>query len=128
MNNLISVNKLRGLLHKILYKDVATIYRSIKIKDEETGVSDFSFQPVYEDLPCKLSQYGKELSAHRDDRAQHITEDLRLACDPEIEIQENDVVDVLHEGETFKLIAGTSFNYLTHKEISMRRRKEAEQP
>ena len=123
----IPVNKLRGLLHKIMYKDVATIYRSVKVKDEKTGVSDFTFQLVYEELPCKLSQYGKELSAHRDDRAQHITEDLRLTCDPEIEILENDVADVIHEGETFKLVAGTSFNYPTHKEISMRRRKEAKQ-
>lgn len=123
----IPVKYLRGLLLAIMYKDVATIYRSVDVK-EETGASDYEFQAVYENLPCKLSQYGKELSAHRDDRAQHITQDLRLTCDPEIEIQENDVVDVLHEGETFKLIAGTSFNYLTHKEISMRRRKEAEQP
>lgn len=123
----IPVKYLRGLLLAIMYKDVAMIYRSVKVKDEETGVSEFDFQVVYENLPCKLSQYGKELSAHRDDRAQHITQDLRLTCDPEIEIQENDVVDVLHEGETFKLIAGTSFNYPTHKEISMRRRKEAKQ-
>ena len=123
----IPVKKLRGLLLKIMYKDVATIYRSVKVTDEETGVCDFEFQAVHENLPCKLSQYGKELSAHRDDRAQHITEDLRLTCDPEIEIQENDVVDVLHEGETFKLVAGTSFNYPTHKEISVRRRKEAKQ-
>lgn len=123
----IPIKYLRGLLLAIMYKDVATIYRSVDVK-EDTGASDYEFQAVYENLPCKLSQYGKELSAHRDDRAQHITQNLRLTCDPEIEIQENDVVDVLHEGETFKLIAGTSFNYLTHKEISMRRRKEAEQP
>lgn len=121
------VTKLKALLHKIMYKDVATIYRSTEVTEEETGASDYEFQAVYEKLPCKLSQYGKELSAHRDDRAHHITQDLRLTCDPEIEIQENDVVDVLHEGEMFKLIAGTSFNYPTHKEISMRRRKEAEQ-
>lgn len=123
----IPVKYLRGLLLAIMYKDVANIYRSVKVKDEETGVSGFDFQVVYENLPCKLSQYRKELSAHRDDRAQHITQDLRLTCDPEIEIQENDIVDVLHEGETFKLVAGTSFNYPTHKEISMRRRKEAKQ-
>lgn len=123
----IPVKYLRGLLLAIMYKDVATIYRSVDVK-EDTGASDYEFQAIYENLPCKLSQYGKELSAHRDDRAQHITQDLRLTCDPEIEIQENDVVDVLHEGEIFKLIAGTSFNYPTHKEISMRRRKEAEQP
>lgn len=121
------VKRLQGLLHKIMYNDVATISRSVEVKEEGTGASDYAFQAVYENLPCKLSQYGKELSAHRDDRAQHITLDLRLTCDPDIEIQENDVVDVVHEGETFKLIAGTSFNYPTHKEISLRRRREGEQ-
>lgn len=123
----IPVNYLQKLLHKIMYNDVATIKRGVDVEEEGTGASDYEFQTVYEAIPCKLSQYGKELSAHRDDRAQHITEDLRLTCNPDIEIQENDVVDVVHEGETFKLIAGTSFNYPTHKEISMRRRREAVQ-
>ena len=123
----IPVKELQKILHKIMYKDIATISRSVRTKNPRTGATEFEFQPVYEDLPCKLSQYGKELSAHRDDRAQHITIDLRLTCDPDVEIQENDVVDVLHEGETFKLIAGTSFNYPTHKEISLRRRREAGQ-
>lgn len=122
----IPVKYLQKLLHKIMYNDVATVSRSVDV-EEDTGASDYEFQPVYENLPCKLSQYGKELSAHRDDRAQHITVDLRLTCDPDIEIQENDIVDVIHEGETFKLVAGTSFNYPTHKEISLRRRREAVQ-
>ena len=67
------------------------------------------------------------IDADRNERAQSIDLDFRLTCDPEIVIEENDVVDILHEGEIFKLIAGTSFNYPTHKEISMRRCKEAMQ-
>lgn len=123
----IPVKYLQGLLHEIMYNDVASISRGVEVEENGTGASDYEFQIVYENLPCKLSQYGKELSAHRDDRAQHITEDLRMTCDPDVEIQENDVIDILHEGETFKLVAGTSFNYPTHKEISLRRRREAVQ-
>ena len=81
---------------------------------------------IYEEIPCKLSQY-RDLKADRDDRAQDIEIDFRLTCDPEIVIEENDIVDVIHEGETYKQVAGNSFNYVTHKEISMRRRREAMQ-
>ena len=122
----IPVERLKQSLHEIMYKDVATIYRSMKVIEEGTGATDFEFQAVIENLPCKLSQY-KEIRANQDDRAQSVNLDFRLTCDPEIVIEEDDIVDVVHEGETFKLVAGTSFNYITHKEISMQRRREAMQ-
>ena len=120
------VEKLKRHLHEIMYKDVATVYRSVKVIEEGTGATDYEVQTVIEGLPCKLSQY-KDIYANQDDRVQGVDLDFRLTCDPEIVIEESDVVDVLHEGELFKLVAGTSFNYVTHKEISMRRRKEAMQ-
>ena len=120
------VEKLKRHLHEIMYNDVATVYRSVKVIEEGTGATDYEVQTVIEDLPCKLSQY-KDIYANQDDRVQGVDLDFRLTCDPEIVIEESDVVDVLHEGELFKLVAGTSFNYVTHKEISMRRRKEAMQ-
>lgn len=119
--------RLKNILHKVFYNDRATVYRNVEVIEEDTGASDYEFQAVYENIPCHLAQYGKDIAGHRDDRAYLVTEDLRLTCNPEIEIQENDVVEVLHEGEIFKLWAGTSFNYPTHKEISLRRRKEAKQ-
>ena len=122
----IPVKKLQNYLQKIMYTDTATIYRSAKTKNSVTGAMEFSHQAVYEKIPCKLSQY-KDIYATRNERTQEITLDFRLTCDPAIEILENDVVDVTHGGEIFKLIAGTSFNYPTHKEISMRRQKEAKQ-
>ena len=120
------VEKLKRHLHEIMYNDVATVYRSVKVIEEGTGATDYEVQTVIEGLPCKLSQY-KDIYANQDDRVQGVDLDFRLTCDPEIVIEESDVVDVLHEGELFKLVAGTSFNYVTHKEISMRRRKEAMQ-
>ena len=122
----IPVDALKKHLHNIMYRDTATVYRSVKVVEEETGAVDYEFQPVIENLPCKLSQY-KEIYADQDDRTQNVTLDFRLTCDPEIVIEEDDIVDILHEGELFKLVAGTSFNYITHKEISMRRRREAMQ-
>ena len=121
----IPTGKLKNYLHKIMYKDRATIKRSVEIITA-TGATDNGFQTVVENLPCKLSQY-KDIYSNKLDRAQNITLDFRLNCDPEIEILEGDLIDVIHEGEKFKLIAGTSFNYIDHKEISVRRRKEAAQ-
>ena len=121
------MQRLRQLLHQFMYKDKANVYRAVTNKTGWKSANDRAFETVYENIPCHLAQYGKELSAHRDDRAQLITEDLRLDCAPDIEILENDVVEITHQGQTFKLVAGTAFSYSTHKEISVRRRKEARQ-
>lgn len=121
----IPVKKLKGYLHQIMYKDVATVKRSVELITS-TGATDYDFQTVVENLPCKLSKY-KEIESNQNDRAQDIKVDFRLNCDPEIEILEGDLIDVIHKGETFKLIAGTPFNYIDHKAINVRRRKEAEQ-
>ena len=122
----IPVTTLKKHLLDIMYKDVATVHRGVVTTEEWTGAMRQQHELIYEEIPCKLSQY-RDLKADRDDRAQDIEIDFRLTCDPEIVIEENDIVDVIHEGETFKLVAGTSFNYITHKEISMRRRREAMQ-
>lgn len=118
---------LRGLLRDIMYKDRADVYRGVKIKVGLTDDFDEDWQLIYEQIPCKLSYYGKTITAHRDDRAQHLTTDLRLTCHPEIEIRPNDFVRVAHCGQVWELVAGEEFNYETHKEISVRRRKEAGQ-
>ena len=122
----VPVANLKKALHLIMYNDVATVYRAVEVEEGWTGAMRQQHEMIYENLPCKLSQY-KDLRADRDDRAQDINIDFRLTCDPDIVIEENDIVDVVHEGETFKLVAGTSFNYITHKEISMRRQREAMQ-
>lgn len=119
---------LRKLLHHFMYKDTADVYRAQPVQID--GIDDFDIQMalIYEQIPCKLSQYGKELSAHRDDVSQKITTDLRLCYELEYEIQPNDVLKVTHRGQTWELIAGEQFNYPTHAETSVRRRKEAGQP
>lgn len=119
--------KLRNILHKVMYKDVANVYRSKLTKIGRTDDYTTEFELIHEDIPCKLSQYGKTLYAHRDDRSQKLTDDLRLCYDPEIEILPNDFIEVDHQGQVWKLFAGEQFNYPTHTELSVRRRKEAGQ-
>ena len=117
---------LRGILHKVMYKDRASVFRAQKVLADD-GSDDYAeeFAAVYEEIPCKLSQYGKEMPAHIGDRAMVQSMDLRLCCDPEYDIRPNDVVKISHQGQLFTLHAGQRFSYPTHQEISMRRKWEA---
>lgn len=120
--------RLRQILKRVMYRDEADVYRGRLVKLNGLDDYDEEMELVYEKVPCKLSQYGKELSAHRDDTSQKLTEDLRLTYEPEYEIQANDVLKIRHCGQEWELIAGEQFNYPTHAETSVRRRREAGQP
>ena len=120
-----NVEYLRGLLDKFMYRDTFDIKRQVRVT--ESYVDDFEQQLVAEGIPCHLAQYGKQLYAHRDDRSQRLTSDLRLDCAPDVDIRPNDYLIVTHCGQTWELVAGEPFRYVSHQEISCRRRKEAGQ-
>ena len=122
-----NVGYLKNLLHQYMYHDRATVLRAVKVKVGKTDDFDEQWSTIYENVPSKLSQYGKTLYAHRDDRSQKLTTDLRLTCDPDIEIRPNDYLRVSHQGQIWELVAGSPFCYPTHQEISCRRRKESGQ-
>lgn len=121
------MKKLQNLLHKIMYHDRANVSRAKLTTIGRTDDYTTEFELVHEQIPCKLSQYGKTLYSHRDDVSPKLTDDLRLCYDPDIEILPNDVVEIFHQGQVWKLFAGEQFNYPTHTELSLRRRKEAGQ-
>lgn len=110
---------LRGILSRIMYHDRVTVKR---YKRKSGG--GFTTQAVYEDVPCKLSQYGKDLLADKTQSTVNVTADLRLCLSPVYIIETNDVMEITHAGKTFTLYAGTPFVYPTHQEISVRRQKE----
>ena len=123
----IPIAKLKNSLRKIFYNDSCNVYRATLEKVGKTDDYSRQFLLVYENIPCHLAQYGKDISAHRDDVSQKITEDLRLTYDPKFSINENDFLEVNHAGNIFKLVAGVEFKYPTHTELSCRRRKEGGQ-
>lgn len=120
-----NVEYLRGLLDKFMYRDTFDIKRQVRVT--ESYVDDFEQQLVAEGIPCHLAQYGKQLYAHRDDRSQKLTADLRLCCRPDVDVRPNDYVIVHRQGDEWHLIVGEVFRYPTHLEVSCRRRKEAGQ-
>lgn len=122
-----NVSYLKSLLNKYMYRDRFDVLRAKKIKVGNTDDFALEWETIYSNVEGHLAQYGKTLFSSRDDRSQKLTTDLRLTCDPEIEIHSNDYLRVQHQGQVWKLVAGEEFNYPTHKEISVRRRKEAGQ-
>ena len=70
---------MKGILQHLMYKDTATVYRLVEGQADD-GSDDYTDeeQEIYKDLPCKLSQYGKDLLASKTERAVSVTIDLRL--------------------------------------------------
>ena len=115
--------KLQNLLAQMMYKDTATVSRLVA--DASSVVDDYAPSIVYSDIPCKLSQYGKELEQHQEARAYVLTTDLRLCLSPEYTIKPNDWVEVTHQGQVFKMHAGQAFVYPTHQEVPLRKKSDA---
>lgn len=116
---------LKGILRRMMYHDRADVYRLRQVQAAD-GSDDYAEEetPVYERLPCKLSQYGKTLTTDKTERATNVSMDLRLCCDPTLDIRANDRVVVLREGKRMEFVAGVSFPYPTHQEIVLRRKGE----
>ena len=116
---------LKGVLHRLMYHDRADVYRLKKVQAPD-GSDDYAEDetPVYAALPCKLSQYGKDLTTNKTERAVSVFVDLRLCCDPAFDIRANDRIVVLRQGKRMEFVAGISFPYPTHQEIALRRRGE----
>ena len=116
---------LKGILRRMMYHDRADVYRLRQVRAAD-GSDDYAEEetPVYERLPCKLSQYGKAPTTDKTERAVSVFIDLRLCCDPAFDIRANDRVVVLRQGKRMEFVAGISFPYQTHQEIVLRRRGE----
>lgn len=119
---------MRLALSHLMYKDAMTIYRVSRVQEDD-GSDDYeeSETPVLNDVPCKLSQYDKDLLMAKTAQAATVHIDLRVCCAPDIDIREQDRLVVKHQGQTFDLFAGTRFVYPTHQEISVRSVREAKQ-
>ena len=116
---------LKGILRRMMYRDCADVYRLQQVQAAD-GSDDYAEEemPVYERLPCKMSQYGKDLTTNKTERAVSVFVDLRLCCDPAFDIRANDRIVVLRHGKRMEFVAGVSFPYPTHQEIALRRRGE----
>lgn len=116
---------LQQILNDLMYCDVATVKRAVLTQIGKTDDYASEYETVYENIPCKLSQYGVKSTAHRDDMAMAIVENLRVNVSPDYDINANDLIDVTHYGQEFKLFVIKAFKYPTHQELDCKRRKFA---
>ncbi len=114
----------RTALMQYMYHDRVTVSRQMPVVDDE-GADDYAVQNVYTDIPCKLSQYGKELQGEKRPREYWLRTDLRVCLEPSYDIRPNDILTITHQDQTFVLNAAQAFRYPTHQEISVRREDEA---
>lgn len=118
------MNLCQNLLGKFMYKDLVTVRRSTKLKNEDGGY-EYKLQNVYENIPCKLSQYSTSTQSTPTDRALELSDDYRITLDPEYDLNPNDIAIVLHNGQKFSFDVIQPFKYPTHQEITVRRKREA---
>ena len=117
-------NRYKQLLLTYMHADTLTVYRQMHAEDDE-GADDYVIKAVYQDVPCRLHQYHKDLQSGETPRESFIKTDLRVCLDPQYDILPNDILTIHHEGQTFQLNASISFKYPTHQEISVRREDDA---
>lgn len=117
--------KYRWLLHRWIYTDRADIYRGKAIPKGALDDYDSELELVYKDIPCKLGFYRYNNHAERTARSMVVDEDYRLDCDPEYDIRNNDVAVIRHVGQEFRMYVGNVLNYATHKEATVKIRREA---
>ncbi|PBD92755.1 hypothetical protein BGU05_18230 [Clostridioides difficile] len=95
-----------------------TIKRSISIKNEETGVTDFNESLVIaEDVPCGLS--GNIPNVIDTDITSSISA-FELYCRPEVDLQVGDILDITLENENIEtFIASKPFPYSSHLQTNL---------
>ena len=117
---------LKAYLNRYVYRDEVTVKRAVHTTEGDIdGFTDYVI--VYDNLRGHLAQYGTRSSGYRDDSAMHLTENYRVSVDPELDIRVNDWVDVIHDGDTYRLFVIKVFKYISHQELDCNRRKEAGQ-
>ncbi|HBF2755649.1 TPA: hypothetical protein KN342_003565 [Clostridioides difficile] len=95
-----------------------TIKRSISIKNEETGVTDFNESLVIaEDVPCGLN--GNIPNVIDTDITSSISA-FELYCRPEVDLIVGDILDItLENGNVETFIASKPFPYSSHLQVNL---------
>lgn len=99
-----------------------TVYRPFKDTLQETGESVFlsglEGKLIYENVKCALSSAsgGK---ANRNQETVKADSDYKIFYRPELSVEKNDTVKVLHEGMIYILTAGKEIRLSSHNELNV---------
>ena len=104
------------------YCDTMTVYRPFKGTLPETGESVFLNGPegkvIYENVKCALSSSsgGKAI---KNSETVKVESDYKLFYRPELRIEKNDTVKVIHQEMTYMLTAGKEIRLGSHNELAV---------
>lgn len=99
-----------------MYTDLCTVKRHTEIEIEEDSETRHMLAPIYENLPCRISQ--KALGSNsQTDSVNRISYETKLFLDACYEIRQGDVISVTGRGICRSYKAGEPFVYHRHQEI-----------
>ena len=96
------------------YFDKCTIKRKEKIKNPNIGVTETKEIIIVEDVKCALSK--KDIQTMNVDSIGNLAFSHLLFLNPNINLQEGDIVEVSSMGKISNYLASKPFNYSSHSE------------
>ena len=96
------------------YFDKFTIKRKVKVKNENTGVTETVEKIIAENVICALSK--KDVPVMTSDGVGKLAFSHLLFLNPNIDIQEGDIVEVTTMGKISIYLASKPFYYSSHSE------------
>ena len=97
------------------YFDRCTIKRKEKIKNPNTGVTETVEKIIAENVKCALSK--KDVQTMSSDGVGKLAFSHLLFLNPNIDIQEGDIVEVTVMGKISIYLASKPFYYSSHTEV-----------
>ena len=96
------------------YFDKCTIKRKEKIKNADTGVTETKEVIIVEDVKCALSK--KDIQVMTSDGIGNLAFSHLLFLNPNVDIQEGDMIKVTSIGKISIYLASKPFYYSSHSE------------
>ena len=97
------------------YFDKCTIKRKEKIKNPITGVTETKEIIIVENVKCALSK--KDIQTMTSDGVGNLAFSHLLFLNPNINLQEGDIVEVSSMGKISNYLASKPFYYSSHMEV-----------
>ena len=98
------------------YFDKCTIKRKEKIKNTITGVTETEEVIIAEDVKCAISTHNRDNTILVDGVGKAV-QIHKLFLNPNINLQEGDVVEVSSMGKMSSYLASKPFYYSSHMEV-----------
>ena len=105
------------------YFDRCTIKRKEKIKNPNTGVTETKEVIIAEDVKCALSK--KDIQTMNSDGVGALAFSHLLFLNPNINLQEGDIVEVVSMGKISIYLASKPFYYSSHSETLLSYKERA---